>query len=78
MLYSDGSLKWHVVCMVSAEMLNCKLLSTQAAGIKHFTLHDLKSPMASHGRTLARTLYSGEEPNVIDRLLNFCHISINK
>ncbi len=34
-LYSDGSLKWLAVCMVSAEMLNCKLLSTQAAGIKH-------------------------------------------
>jgi hypothetical protein len=28
-LYSDGSLKGLAVCMVSAEMLNCKLLSTQ-------------------------------------------------
>jgi hypothetical protein len=40
-LYFDGSLKWLAVCsMVSAEMLICKLLSTQAAGIKHlyFTL----------------------------------------
>jgi hypothetical protein len=34
-LLSDGSFKWHAVCMVSAEMINCKLLSTQAAGIKH-------------------------------------------
>jgi hypothetical protein len=42
---SDGSLKWLVVCMVSAEMINCKLLSTQAADIKHFTLHDVKSPL---------------------------------
>jgi hypothetical protein len=34
-LYSDGSLKWLAVCMVSEEMLNFKLLSTQAAGIKY-------------------------------------------
>ncbi len=26
--------KWLAVCMVSAEMLNCKLLSTRAAGMK--------------------------------------------
>jgi hypothetical protein len=31
-LYSDGNLKW-LVCMVSAEMLNFKLLSKGAAGI---------------------------------------------
>jgi hypothetical protein len=31
----DGSLIWLAVCMVSAEMLNYNLLSTQAAGIKH-------------------------------------------
>jgi hypothetical protein len=40
-LYSDGSLKWLAVSMVSAEMLNCKLLSTQAAGIQHLNLHDV-------------------------------------
>jgi hypothetical protein len=34
-LYSDGSLIWLDVCMVPAEMLNCKLLSTQTVGIKH-------------------------------------------
>jgi len=34
-LYSDRSLKWLAVCMVLAEMLNCKLLSAQAADIKH-------------------------------------------
>jgi hypothetical protein len=34
-LYSDRSLKLLSVCRVSVEMLNCKLLSTQAAGIKH-------------------------------------------
>jgi hypothetical protein len=33
--YSDGGLKWLAVCMVSAEMLNWKLLSTHAAGTKH-------------------------------------------
>ncbi len=33
-------------------------------------------PMASHGRTLARTLCSGEEPYDIARLLNFCYIII--
>jgi hypothetical protein len=32
--------------------------------------------MASHGRTLARTLCSGDELNVIARKLNFCYISI--
>jgi hypothetical protein len=37
-LYSDGSLKWFVVCMVSAVMLNYKLLSTQAAVIKHLNI----------------------------------------
>jgi hypothetical protein len=31
----DGSLKWLAVCMVSAEIIICKLLSTQASGIKH-------------------------------------------
>ncbi len=36
-LYSERSLKWLAVCMVSAEMLIAQLqaLSTQAAGIKH-------------------------------------------
>jgi hypothetical protein len=63
-LFSDGSLKWHAVCMVSAEMLNCKLLSAKAAGIKHLYFQ-WKSPMASHSRTLARTLCSGEEANAI-------------
>jgi hypothetical protein len=29
--------------MVSAEMLNCKLLSTQAAGIKHLYLYDVST-----------------------------------
>jgi hypothetical protein len=40
-LYSDRSLKWLAAFMVSAEMVNRKLLSTQAAGIKHlyFTLY---------------------------------------
>ncbi len=33
-LYSDGSSKWLAVGMVSVKMLNGKLLSTQAAGIK--------------------------------------------
>jgi hypothetical protein len=33
-LYSDGSSKWLALGMVSAEMLNGKLLSTQAAVIK--------------------------------------------
>jgi hypothetical protein len=44
--------------MVSAEMLNCKLLSTQAAGMKdlYFT-----SPMTRHCRTLARTLCYGAD-----------------
>jgi hypothetical protein len=28
-------LKWLAVCMVSAEMLNSRLLSTQAAGMNH-------------------------------------------
>ncbi len=41
-LCSDKALKWLAVCtrMVSAEMLNCKLL---AAGIKHlyFTVNDV-------------------------------------
>jgi hypothetical protein len=32
---SDGSLKWLALCMFSAEMLNGKLLSTKAAGIRH-------------------------------------------
>jgi hypothetical protein len=32
--YSDKSLKWLAVCMVSAEMLSRKLLSSQADGIK--------------------------------------------
>jgi hypothetical protein len=40
-LYPDVSLKWFAVCMVSAEMLNCKLQSTQAVGIEHCTLHDV-------------------------------------
>jgi hypothetical protein len=31
----DGRLKWLAVCMVTTEMLNCKLLSIPAAGIKH-------------------------------------------
>jgi hypothetical protein len=35
----DGSLKWLAVSMVSAEILKCKLLSTQAAGIKKFVLY---------------------------------------
>jgi hypothetical protein len=36
--YYDTGLKWLAVCMccmVSAEVLNCKLLSTQTADIKH-------------------------------------------
>jgi hypothetical protein len=56
-------------------MLNCKLLSTQAAGIKHLYFIYM-IPMASHGRTLARTLYYGEEPNVIVRWPNFCYRNI--
>jgi hypothetical protein len=36
---SDRSLKWLAVSMVSAEMLNCKLLSTQAVGKKAFSLY---------------------------------------
>jgi hypothetical protein len=32
--------------------------------------------MACHGRTLARNMCSGEEPNVIGSSLNFCYISI--
>jgi len=35
-LYFDGSSKWLEVCIVSAEMLNCKLLSPQAEGIENF------------------------------------------
>jgi hypothetical protein len=34
-------LKWNAVCMVLEEMLKCKLLSTQAASIKHLYLHDV-------------------------------------
>jgi hypothetical protein len=66
--------------MVLAEMLNSKLLSTRAAAHKAFVLYMMrwKSPMASHGRTLARTPYYGEEPNAIARKLNFCYLSINK
>jgi hypothetical protein len=64
--------------MVSTEMLNCKLLSTQAADIKHvyFTRCDRNHQMASHVRTLARTLCSGEEPNAIARWLNLCYRSV--
>ncbi len=49
------NLKWLAVCLVWAEMLNCKLLSPQAAGIKHlyFTWCDGNHLMASHSRTLA-------------------------
>jgi hypothetical protein len=64
------------VCRVSAEMLNCKLhvLSIQAAGIKHlyFYMMRWKSSLARRDRTLARTLCSVEEPNVIVKKLNFC------
>ncbi len=60
-------------------MLNCKLLSTQAVGIKHLYLHDVieikKSSMASCGRTLARTLCFGDEPNYIARKLNLCYMN---
>ncbi len=72
-------LKMFAVCMVSAEMLNCKLLSTQAAGIKYlyFTWCDGNYPWpTNHGITLASTLCSGEEPNAIIRYLNFCYRSI--
>jgi hypothetical protein len=30
-LFYDEKLKWLAVCLLSAEMLNCRLLSTQAA-----------------------------------------------
>jgi len=63
-------LKWLAVCMASAEMLNCKLLSTPAAGIKLCTLHHVMEIInCQHGRTLARTLCSGKEPNAIARRL---------
>jgi hypothetical protein len=66
-LFSDGSLKWHAVCMASAEMLNCKLQVNTSCWHKAFVLCMMcwKSPMASYGRTLARTLCSGEEANAI-------------
>jgi hypothetical protein len=41
LVYSDGSLKWLAACLVSVEMLICKLLSTQAAAIKHLYEHDV-------------------------------------
>ncbi len=67
-LNSDRGLKWLGVRMASAEMLNGKQLSTQAAGIKHLNFHNvMESPLVSHGRTLVRTLCSGEEPNAIAR-----------
>jgi hypothetical protein len=66
-LYSDRSLIWLAIRIVSAEMLNCKLLSAQAAGIKYiFVLYMMrwKSPMASHSRTLAKhCMCSGDKPN---------------
>jgi hypothetical protein len=38
-MFCDGNLKWLAIRMVSAEMLNCNLLSTQAADIKAFVLY---------------------------------------
>jgi hypothetical protein len=68
-LYSDRSLKWLAICMVSAEMIKCKLLSAQSAGIKdlYFTWCDGNHQWPCHGRTLARTLCSEEELNAIAR-----------
>jgi hypothetical protein len=41
-LYFYGILKWLAVCVVSEEMLNCKLLSTQAAASYSICiLHDV-------------------------------------
>jgi hypothetical protein len=39
--YCDGSLKRIAVHSVFTEMLNFKLLSARAAGIKHLTFHDV-------------------------------------
>jgi hypothetical protein len=68
-LYPNRGLKWRSVCMVSAEMPNCKLLSTHAAGIKHFyfTLCDGNHQWQPKAELIARTLCSGEELNVIAR-----------
>ncbi len=61
-------------------MLNCKLLSKPAADKMAFLLYMMrwKPSLARHGRTLARTLYSGKEPNVIARKLNLFYISMIK
>jgi hypothetical protein len=54
--------------MVSAEMLNCKLLSKQAAGIKLCTLHNgMEITVASLGRTQKELLCSGKELNAVAR-----------
>jgi hypothetical protein len=63
--------------MVSAEMLNCKLLSTEAAGIKHlYFLHDVLEFTNGQPWQNSRTMCSGEELNVIARKLSLCYISI--
>jgi hypothetical protein len=49
--------------MVSAEMLNCKLLSKQAAGIKHlyFSLGDGNHHWPAMQQNSEKTLFSGKE-----------------
>jgi hypothetical protein len=65
-LYYDKGLKWLAVCIVSAEMLNCKLLSTQAADIKHlyfvaeFLQHKCKRMIKSKFRASNALLNSAE------------------
>jgi hypothetical protein len=70
-LYCDGSLKWLVILigMVSAEMLNCKLLLARAAGMKdvYFTLCDVNHQWPDMANSSTRTLCYGEEQNVMVR-----------
>jgi hypothetical protein len=75
-LYCDGSLKGLAIPTAWAKKLTCKQLITAAAFVIHIMWW--KYPMASHARTLCRTLWYGEKLNVIARRLDFCYLHISK
>jgi hypothetical protein len=73
--YCDESLKRLAVHSVFTEVLNCKLLLAQAAGIKHlyFSWRD-EIRMASNGRTLRY----GEELNFCYGIIKIIKISLER
>jgi hypothetical protein len=66
--------------MASAQMVNCNLLWTQAASIKHLYFNDVMQITNDQPwqNSKAKTLCYEKEPNAIAMKLTFCYISIKK